>query len=52
MAIEWTDLVDGQSLILAEDINKLAHAIQDLEAAVAVLNASAITPEQTGANEE
>ena len=31
MALDWTDRVDFQDVILADDVNTLAHAIQDVE---------------------
>lgn len=31
MALDWTDKTDGVDYIMADDVNNLAHAIQDLE---------------------
>lgn len=31
MALDWTDKTDGVDYIMADDVNGLAHAIQDLE---------------------
>lgn len=31
MALDWTDKTDGVDYIMADDVNDLAHAIQDLE---------------------
>ena len=31
MALNWTDKTDGVDYIMADDVNSLAHAIQDLE---------------------
>lgn len=38
----WRDKVDNEDFILAEDINKLAHAIIELEDALGKIQTSSI----------
>lgn len=37
MALDWTDKIDGQDIVAANDVNSIAHAVTELEGKIGII---------------